>query len=171
MYSIHTESIEHHCHTITIKWYHDEDSGPPWEACDGHGPVSEWTTRDKRPGERLLCSDRNSKRYYDFAGAIKLAKKDGWDAPPYKTGTKGEQALRAVESDYEHLRRWCNDDWHYVGYQIEIEGQIYEDSLWGIESDGMDDVTKDAFAEAIAWLDRELLESERAACSDIMTEA
>ena len=49
----------------------DEGHETPWDYEDGHGPVSDWTRRDKRPGERVLCSDRSSKRFYDFAQAVK----------------------------------------------------------------------------------------------------
>lgn len=169
MNSIHTETTEHKDHKITVKWYHDEDSGPPWEDCDGHGPVSEWTTRDKLPGERVLCTDRFARRYYDFAEAVKIAKRDGWDAKPYGTGTKGEQAVRAVEENFKYLQRWCNDGWHWAGYVVKIAGQDYEDSLWGIDSDSIAEYTKTAFTDAKEWLDRELAESQRAACADIIT--
>jgi hypothetical protein len=166
---IHTESIEHNGATITINWFPDEDMGPPWDNEDGHGPVSDWTSRAKLPGERVLNEDHRSYRYYDFAAAVKLAKKDGWEAKPYKTGTPGERANRAAEADYEWLRRWCNDDWHYCGYQLEVDGFAYEDSLWGIDSDSIDSLTKEAFDAAKAWLDREKTESQWATDHDIQT--
>ena len=73
----------------------DEDMGPPWKEHDGHGPVSEWRSgSSKRPGERILCEDRGHCRFYDFAEAVKIARKDKWDAPPYGTGTPGERAVR-----------------------------------------------------------------------------
>lgn len=56
----------------------DEGMGPPWEEHDGHGPVSEWTTRDKKPGERVLATDGSHKRYYDLAEANRIAKRDCW---------------------------------------------------------------------------------------------
>lgn len=108
-------------HDITLTWFYDLDCEAPWDHDDGHGPVSDWTRRDKLPGERVLCEDHRSKRYYDFAAAVRLAKKDGWDAPPYKTGTKGEQANRAAEADFKLLKRWCDNDWYWIGYKIEIE--------------------------------------------------
>jgi hypothetical protein len=63
---------------VTAKIEADEDSGAPWKRDDGHGPVSDWTGREKRPGERVLSEDRTSKRYYDFEEAVKIAKRDGW---------------------------------------------------------------------------------------------
>lgn len=164
-----TETKEHLGHTITVKWFVDTDSEAPWEHEDGHGPVSEWTLRDKRPGERVLVTDRNSHRFYDFSEAVKIAKRDGWDAPPYKTGTPGERAVRAAERDFEYLRGWCNDAWHWAGYTVTIEGMDYDESLWGIDSQSIPRFTADAFNEAIAWLEKELANRQAAACSDIVT--
>jgi len=118
----------------------DDDHGAPWEENDGHGPVSEWTARDKRPGERVLSADRHVKRFYDFAAAVEIAKRDGWDAPPYKTGTKGEQAARAVESDFQFLKSWCDDEWFYAVVSVtlhDVDGEeIATDCLGGVESKG-----------------------------------
>jgi hypothetical protein len=121
----------------------DDMQSPPWELHDGHGPVSEWTTRAKRPGEIILSQDRSSRRYYDFAEAVKIAKRDGWDAPPYKQGTRGEQAVRAVRADFKYLRGWANDEWTYVGVVVELldangEGTGKRQSVWGIESEADD---------------------------------
>lgn len=128
-----------HGYSAEIEIERDEGTGEPWKEHDGHGPVSEWTTRDKNPGERVLVTDRNHRRYYDWAEAIKIAKRDGWDAEPYGKGTKGEQAARAVERDYEYLRAWCNDEWHWIGYIVTVydEGgnEVSKDSLWGIDDE------------------------------------
>ena len=115
----------------------DEDAGSPWENSDCHGPVSEWTSRGKRPGERILATDGYGRnfRYYDFAEAIGIAKRDGWDAAPYG-GKKGERANRAAEADYQALKAWCNDQWRYVGIVLSVscKGVVldrYAASLWG----------------------------------------
>lgn len=143
-----------------INWERDDCQGAPWEECDGHGPVSDWTTRDKRPGERVISSDRGKKRFYDYAEAIRLAKKDGWDAPPYKTGTKGEQAVRAVESDFTFLEAWCNDRWEYACFTVKLydaEGEeVASDSLCGVET------WKDYHREVAADLLNDLLSSHDA---------
>jgi hypothetical protein len=122
-----------------VKCEHDGDYGPPWEACDGHGPVSEWTTRENRAGEMVLTTDHGRHRFYDFAGAVKLARRDGWDTPPYQTDTAGERAHRAATADYEYLHRWCADLWSYIGVCVMVSRngeEIGSDSLWGVESDG-----------------------------------
>jgi hypothetical protein len=125
--------------TIEARTEYDDDATPPWEREDGHGAVSEWTTRDKRPGERVIASDRSHRRlYYDFAGAVETAKRDGWDSPPYDAGTRGERSVRAVEADFRYLQSWCNDDWHYVGVILSVSrnGVMLDKhaaSLWGVE--------------------------------------
>ena len=48
-------------YTVTAAVYAD-DATPPWERDDGTGDVSEWTTRAKRPGERVLNEERSQKR-------------------------------------------------------------------------------------------------------------
>lgn len=125
---------------LNITTESDPDHGAPWKECDAHGPVSEWTTREKRAGERVLASDRRAKMFYDYAGAIALAKKDGWDAPPYKTGTKGEQAARAVDADFEFLREYCAGLWEYIGVIVTLTdedgNELGRESLWGVESRG-----------------------------------
>src|SRR3954454_23579890 len=73
--------------TCTATIHHDYDMGKPWVEHDGHGPVSEWRPKDsQRPGERVLCQDHDSCMFYDFAEAVKIAKRDGW-------GTKGDEGL------------------------------------------------------------------------------
>lgn len=179
-----------------------DDSGEsPWDSCDGHGDVSDWTRRDKAPGELVLNDDRGAKRFYDFAGACRIARRDGWGSlpgevqtqkiwgrwhawvdgqvrlirpknglgqyRPYRrlvekrfhsvdadinkaistvyakyraTMTARQYAAAAAMRDYEYLRRWCNDQWYYVGVvvaPIDENGPDWDcaESVWGIESD------------------------------------
>lgn len=120
----------------------------PWQDCDGHGPVSEWTSRDKKPGEVVLINDRNTKRFYDAAEATRQAKRDGWGlgedqcaelaAKLGRAPTRGEIRAEAVRRDFEYLRGWCNDEWRYVGVCVrhvsQDEDSQYSHALWGIES-------------------------------------
>lgn len=124
--------------TLRVYLTPDHDMGAPWDEHDGHDDVSEWTTRHKRPGEWVLCRDGGSMRYYDFAGAAEKAKAEGWDAAPYGTGTKGQQAERAVKADFEHLRAWCNGEWRWIGVVVTVlknDIRLGSASLFGIESD------------------------------------
>ncbi|SDG92045.1 hypothetical protein SAMN05216466_10657 [Paraburkholderia phenazinium] len=71
-------TIDGTTYRFRLNVHDDVDMGAPWEEHDGHGPVSDWTTRDKHPGEWQLSSDHGSKRFYDAAEANAIAKRDGW---------------------------------------------------------------------------------------------
>ena len=136
--------------TFSVKFEHDQDAGAPWENSEGHGTVTGWVSRDKLPGELVLNTDRNSKRFYDFAEACKIALRDGWDAAPHNDGTesKRQQAAKAARADFEYLRQWCANQWEYVGVIVTLlddEGEETEvsDSLWSVES-------RDDYAETVA---------------------
>lgn len=150
-------TFTHRGYTFKVRFPHDEDHGAPWEECDGHGPVSDWTRRAKRPGERILIEDRESRRYYDVAEALQIARRDQWNTlsipAPAGGETPRQQAARAVEADYEYLRRWCRDEWQYVGVVVCLcdddgnadGGEGTEASVWGIESDADDYLTETAY--------------------------
>lgn len=146
------DTFEHGGYSFRVMFPADEDHGAPWDNEDGHGVISDWTTRDKAAGERVLCTDRNSKRFYDVPASMKLARKDGWGCSHstrvdnvFSSGhkTKGEAAACAVDEDYERMRRWCADQWSYIGVVVTLLDYDGEEtdtrkSLWGIESDSDD---------------------------------
>lgn len=140
------DTIEHNGASYKVEIVPDYDSDAPWDACDGHGPVSEWTTRAKAAGELVLCDDGHARRYYDYQEACKIARRDGWDAKPYNTGqeTKAQQAAKAAMADFEYLRKWCEGYWHYVGVIVSAPCPCCggdsgaSASLWGIESNAYD---------------------------------
>jgi hypothetical protein len=155
--------------TFTFKTEGDDSHGAPWEEEDGHGVVSDWTRRDKAPSERVLHADRSSKRYYDVAATMRIARKDDWglcDADKAKlakklgrTPTHGDIVAEAVDRDYEHMRRWCADLWQYVGVIVTHEESGECESLWGIESEDDDylEMTAHDLADEInARLDKQL---------------
>lgn len=128
-------------YTARITLEHDSDHGAPWEECDGHGPVSDWRDKDsKAAGERVLHSDRGRARFYDFAAAVKLARKDGWGAEGDEGMAPGAKAAYAAEKDFEYLRAWCNDEWHYMGVIVTLHdasgAEVASNSCWGVESIG-----------------------------------
>jgi len=81
-YDGETFEFEHDGVAYVAAVEHDGDHGAPWKEEDGHGNVSEWTRRDKLPGELVLSEEGRSKRFYDFAGACKTARRDGWGFLP-----------------------------------------------------------------------------------------
>ena len=124
--------------TLTVETQYDDDHGPPWEDCDWHGVVTGWTSRMDHMEDWELSYSQHRYQYYDYKGTLPRAIKEQWDAPPYRTGTKLEQAMRAMRADYEYLRKWCNDEWWYVGVIVtlldENGEELAEDSCWGYES-------------------------------------
>lgn len=137
------ETFEHNGKRYVARIESDDTATPPWKGQDGHGPVSDWTRRKKNPGELILAEDNGNRLFYDFAAAVKIAKADAWDSPPFGQGTKGQRAARAAMADFEYLRKYANGIWNYIGVIVHpicqccgtaIEGK--SESLWGIESDG-----------------------------------
>ena len=206
-------TIDGNRYRVTIEA--DRDHGAPWDEEDGHGPVSDWTRRDKRPGELTLDSDGHGSRHlYDFAEACRIARRDGWgflpgqlrtdrqpdgtwrawcapsgfadrmtlgdrafaaDAPDVNaairavyaahraTMTARQYAAGAALADYDRLRAWCNDDWHYVGVVVTADESCpccdrrldESESCWGVESDAgdyLDEVAQDLAEELHARL-------------------
>lgn len=134
-----TETVDRHGERYLVEWFFDYDGGPPWEESEGHGIVSEWTRRDKRPGELVLATDRGMHRFYDYAASVRKARAEGWNIEPYQWPSKGAQAAAAALGDFQYLRGWCNDEWHYCGIRVTLLDDDGEkspafESLWGIES-------------------------------------
>lgn len=172
------DTIERNGRTYRVTVEHDDTMGAPWMNEDGHGHISDWTSRDKQPGERLLAGSRHGrKRFYDIAETIRLATLDGWGLGPRDLAALAARARReptrkqivaeAVRLDFERMRGWCNDEWHYVGVIVELldddgDGTGEAASLWGIESDAgayLDEVAADLVDE----LDAPLLAADIAA--------
>lgn len=135
-----TRTIAGHEFTFRVTFEHDHGHGAPWEECDGHGIVTGWERRDKRPGELVLSEDRGSRRFYDFAETCRIARRDGWNAAPYRDDeTPRQRAAKAARADYEYLRAWCGDDWAYVVVTVTLldgdgdETDISE-TLGGVET-------------------------------------
>lgn len=151
-----TFKFQHAGRTFLASLYHDDDGTAPWDREDGHGPVSQWRQRDsKAPGEVIISEDRRSVRFYDLQAAQRIALRDQWGAPEaWRTAfaakhgrapTARECAAESVRMDFERLRAWCRDDWHYCGVAVQLcddegeaTGDQFEHALWGIESDSAD---------------------------------
>lgn len=123
-----------------VRFESDPDVEFPWNNEDGHGPVRESPYpcgqygSTKKPGERPLNRPgRNEYQfYYDWQAACKLARIDGWNVAPFDAPNRIQ---RAVESDFDYLRRFLAGDWEYIGVIVESE-EGEEESLWGVESEG-----------------------------------
>lgn len=201
MEPIDTIETEYKGYTIRVNVFHDEDMGPPWEEHDGHGIVSDWINREYLESLQEssadfweLCSDRQSVRYYDAGETFKIAKRDGWGLGDNgkaelkarlgaKRLSRKQITLESVRRDFENLQAWCNDEWHWEGYQTEIlkpDGtklDVDHDSCWGYDSsDGSNYMVGEAQGNAESAIDRhieatakEQSESHLCACADIAT--
>lgn len=132
----------------------DDTHGAPWKKEDGHGDVSEWTTRDKLPGELVLSEDRRSKRFYDFAGACKIARRDGWGFLPGRIVTD-----RFAHSGKRKFRAWIvNGTAEQTAYGPDANAAI--SALYKLHRERM---TPRAYTAGAAMADFERL---RAWCAD-----
>src|SRR5688572_7253649 len=85
------DTFEHEGRMFKFELKADDGMGEPWKEHDGHGIVSDWTRASKKPGELVLFTDRyESRRYYNVAETLKIAKRDGWGAN--EKGTKEREA-------------------------------------------------------------------------------
>lgn len=138
---IHSYTLERYGFTFRVDHCADHDAGAPWDD-DGHGPVSDWTTRDKSPGELVLNTSNGSSRYYDFAEACRMAQREGWGSRDAEADMTPRQiAALAAREDYENLRAWCRDEWAYIGVVVtllDVEGNDTDAtySLWRVDDNG-----------------------------------
>jgi hypothetical protein len=148
-----------HGYAFRVRFEHDDQAGEPWKECDGHGIVSDWTSREKRPGERVLAQDRSHKRYYDIEATIKLATQNGWGPHELREGeTPGQRTARAVDEDFEYLRQWCADEWEYLCVSVTYdEDDEVRTSLFGVESyrDYHNDVAYELIGELLSEIEVE----------------
>jgi hypothetical protein len=99
----------------------------PWDEYDGLGTVTEWVRRDKRPGEKILTTDRQYRRYYDYAGAVANARRE-WPT--------SAEAVAAVDREYDVWRAWCAQEWYYgvVVVTVSADGvTLATEALGGVE--------------------------------------
>lgn len=136
--------------TYRVEFHFDHDSGAPWKEYDGRGVVSEWETRDKKPGEVIISSDHGFKRFYNVAATIAIAKRDGWGVSGINTRgmSKAKTAAVAVQHDLKRMRDWCSGAWHWCGIVVfpltdaGDELRSKNESVWCIESDDEDSINE-----------------------------
>jgi ketopantoate reductase len=136
-----TTTIEVDGYTFGVTIERDNDSGPPWKECDGHGDVRQalrphWQgegVSDKKSGERPMNKpDRNHQQfYYDWAGACKKARAEGWNAQPYDAPNR---VHRAVLADFKYMQDYLAGDWEYVTVEVTLANRTeYTSCVCGVE--------------------------------------
>jgi hypothetical protein len=105
-----TDRITHPAHpgwAFLVKHHYDSDLGAPWEEHDCHGEVTERRapryphrySTGKAAGEVVIHYDSGTYWCYDYAGAMKKAKRDGWGL-----GADGLDNLK-LELAHHQIRR------------------------------------------------------------------
>jgi hypothetical protein len=172
----HGDTFDLDGHSFRVSFEHDGDQGVPWKECDGHGIVSEWTHRAKRPGERILCSDRGAHLFYDVQATMHKALAEKW-GPNNPALSPRQQAAAAVEADFDYLYAFCNDQWQYVGVTVELlddeSEPIASNGLWGVETwkDYHSECAYDMAADLLARHKAENEEREHWEARDVETHA
>lgn len=130
--------FEHNGNRFKVTFPPDWDRWAPWDEEDGHGPVSDWTTRAKRPGELILARDGCRYQYYDFAEACRIARRDGWGPGFYHQ--REERGANGLRRGYA---QW------YVGRQLHTyTGEWRDDEyLW----DGAREAMRASYPSARAY--------------------
>ncbi len=92
-----------------------DDEFTPWEFCDNEADlITDWTRRDKKPGEMVLCKDHGYNRFFDYQKACKFALKEQWGSRnSLPTDTKKQIASKAALNLFNYWRSWCHDEWAY----------------------------------------------------------
>lgn len=141
--------------TVRVSVRADENSGAPWEDADMLiAPVEVRRFRDyDSRGLRELGRGWG----YNFRAAVQRAIEERCHDP-----------VAAVQAEEDFLRGWFADDWYYVGVWVRVDDaagrEVYNESLWGIESDYAPECTlmelvpaalavigQDMAARAAAW--------------------
>ena len=102
---------------------------------------------------------------------------------PNKPLTAGEVRAEAVRRDFEYLRRWANDQWHFVGVVVtllgddeDLDGLVatdFHNALWGIadcDPAYAREVADDLIDEVVRAAHNEFLEAEHWAARDVTTD-
>ncbi len=125
---------------VRYDYEYDDCIAAPWKEYDCYGVVSEWTTRAKMPNERVLASDRGSKRYYDWNASMERAV-SVWGFKP------GKDSADAVQKDFERLLSWCDGKWFYAVVTVWVDGTnrdgAYSYVCGGVESDYVEQWVQD----------------------------
>lgn len=163
----HTDTQTHDGIEYRVEYHFDHDMGAPWEEHDGHGIVSDWVTRAKKPGEvEIHSGGYGVARYYDIPATLEIARRDRWGASTEwrdmfvrihdREPTVRESAAQAVNEDIQRMRDWCWDKWRWCGvvvFPLSADGdelRSKSQSLWGIESDAyayLDEVVAELIAQ------------------------
>lgn len=108
--------------------------------CNSGGKWNAWVGRDDGRGECLF----NTGGHDDINDAVRAV----YAARKATFPSARAYHAAAAYADYERLRKWCADQWSYVGVVVTVtdedDAELANESLWGIESDCHDYLTETA---------------------------
>jgi len=182
-----------HGYCAKVELWYDECMREPWKEMDGcvvgiRTASTNYTGHiSKSPNERILHKgDRNQWDYvYDFNASLAVALKDGWGCRADLEGmTKKQRAVKAVEENADWLRRWLNNEWHWIGCTVTLyrtikgdghfrvfdkEHEVMTESCGGFEDEG--DYWKEMACELIGDAVENDMEERRQAWRQALAEA
>lgn len=134
----------------------------PWKEYDGHGIVSDWENRAKRPYERVLAYDGGRSMFYDVQGSIEKARKEGWGLPEEEAKglTKKQIAAAAVERDFKYCKKWANEGiwWDVIGVSVYVNNdKLDSEYIGGIESTADRDTIRNLVGDLVAQIEARLV--------------
>lgn len=177
MEAYETGTFVHNNRNYHFSLYYDDHMGAPWKEHDGHGPVSDHlhhafgmgSKPSKAPGERILYWERGTYRTYDVAEATRIAKRDGWGlgkddeaALAQRLGrapTRKQIIAEAVQRDFDYIRGWCTDEWHWCWMEVTHPDTALTAILGGLvssEDEHLEEVRRELAEEVAADLDEKL---------------
>ena len=119
-----------------VRKSYDHSSGPPWDECDGHGPIREirrdarnltndYRSVSKAPGEVLIDNGNGELWAYNVQAATKMALRDAWGHGADVAGeTKRQKAARAVAADVKFCQDWLRNEWWWCSCAIAFESDF-----------------------------------------------
>jgi hypothetical protein len=145
--SYHTEIYTHKSgKKYHVELYYDHDMGAPQDEGDGYGVTERlgWNPTDEEQLEQHLLDYEpeieeetrlrlmrklsradwgSSGLYYDVLSSLHKARTDGWGAgaewkAANPNATKEEELMYVVDKDFDHLKGWYDDDWHWVTVSV-----------------------------------------------------
>jgi hypothetical protein len=145
--SYHTEIYTHKSgKKYHVELYYDYDMGPPQQEGDGYGVTErlDWNPTNEEQLEQHIIDNEpeieeetrlrlmrqlsnenwgSSALYYDVLSSLHKAREEGWGAgaewkAANPNATKEEELMYVVNKDFDHLKGWYDDDWHWVTVSV-----------------------------------------------------
>ena len=140
-------------YTVRVEFCPDDAGRLPWQEFDSHGDIrtaSSWYGHlEKKPGERIIHSERGDHWIYDVQGAIVKATHERWGIGPEETSklterlgrppSQREVIARAVALDMDYCAGWLDGRYSWcVVWATVLDSagiEVSSDCVGGVEWD------------------------------------